>query len=274
METIPYLEFLKVDLLGLEQLGTSVYRPLSAQDVSWKGKLLLGLTRPTLGDDLTICRSSREDVEARLDGRDWPATALTMIGRARLENLEHCVRACLEDEVPGDLIETGVWRGGAVIFMRAILSAYQDTTRSVWVADSFAGLPKPSPELYPDDLGDGHHLAPELAVPLDVVQANFSRYFLLDDQVKFLEGWFKDTLPQAPIQSLAVLRLDGDMYESTLDALTSLYPKLSPGGFCIIDDWGAVPACRQAVIDYRSEHGISEPIHDIDWTGVYWRKSG
>jgi O-methyltransferase len=91
--------------------------------------------------------------------------------------------------------------------------------------------------------------------------------------VVFLKGWFKDTLPTAPIERLAVLRLDGDMYSSTIEALTSLYPKLSPGGFCIIDDYGAIAGCKQAVDDFRREQGITAELQPVDWTGRYWRKS-
>ena len=108
---------------------------------------------------------------------------------------------------------------------------------------------------------------------MDRVRANFARYGLLDEQVHFLKGWFKDTLPIAPIERLAVARLDGDMYESTMDAIEALYPKLQPGGFLIMDDYGAVPACKQATEDYRERCGIREPIVPIDWTGVYWRKT-
>ena len=95
----------------------------------------------------------------------------------------------------------------------------------------------------------------------------------MDDQVCFLKGWFKDTLPTAPIEKLAILRLDGDMYESTMDGLRSLYHKLSPGGFLIVDDYGAVDACREAVCDFRNEHGIDDEIVKIDWGGVYWQKT-
>ncbi len=162
--------------------------------------------------------------------------------------------------MPGDFIETGVWRGGASIFMRAVLKAYRDTTRTVWVADSFQGLPKPDAKRYPADAGDRHWSYSELAVPLEVVKANFARYGLLDDQVRFLVGWFRDTLPPGLARSgrFAVLRLDGDLYESTMDALTNLYPKLSVGGFAIIDDYGAVPACKAAVEDFRAQQGITE----------------
>jgi O-methyltransferase len=110
-------------------------------------------------------------------------------------------------------------------------------------------------------------------VSIDEVRSAFQKYGLLDDQVRFLKGWFKDTLPAAPIKQLAVVRLDGDMYESTMDGLVHLYPKLSPGGFLIVDDYGVVDSCRRAVEDYRRKHGIADPIMEIDGTGVYWQRS-
>jgi O-methyltransferase len=156
------------------------------------------------------------DERARAEGRDWPARAHTMIGFKRLANLRMCVETVLQDDVPGDLIETGVWRGGATIFMRAILKAACVTNRIVWVADSFAGLPPPDTENYPHDAGITLHRFPQLAVSLERVQENFRRYGLLVDRVRFLKGWFRDTLPSAPIERLAVLRLDGNLYESTI----------------------------------------------------------
>jgi hypothetical protein len=215
----------------------------------------------------------RASAEARGNGLDWPRLAHTMTGERRMRNLQECVEQVLRDGVPGDLIETGVWRGGACIFMRGLLAAHGAADRTVWVADSFSGLPAPDPR-YAADAGDRHHERRVLAVSLDQVRDNFRRYGLLDDQVRFLPGWFRDTLPDAPIEHLAVLRLDGDMYESTIEALEALYPRLSPGGFCIVDDYGAVPRCRAAVDDYRAVHGIREQLVDIDWTGVYWRRDG
>ncbi len=216
------------------------------------------------------------DPEARERGQDWPARAESMIGLRRMENIQHCVETVIRDDVPGDLIETGVWRGGATIFMRGVLRAYGDTTRKVWVSDSFEGLPAPDPHRYPADAGDTHHVKGGLAVGVEQVKHNFERYGLLDDQVEFLVGWFKDTLPTAPIDELAVLRLDGDMYESTWEAIEALYPKLSPGGFCIVDDYGVanlIDQCQRAIHDYREAHGITEEIVDIDGAGAYWRKS-
>ena len=156
--------------------------------------------------------------------------------------------------------------------MKAVLQVYHDEERRVWVADSFQGLPKPNAELYPEDAGSNFWVYDQLAVPVEEVQANFRRYGLLDERVKFLGGWFKDTLPSAPIERLAVLRIDADMYQSTMEALRYLYPKLSVGGYVILDDYGAVTVSKQAILDYRAEQGITEEIKQIDWSGVYWQK--
>jgi O-methyltransferase len=195
-----------------------------------------------------------------------------MIGAVRLENLRGCIEQVVADGVPGDLIETGVWRGGACIFMRGVLKTLGVTDRRVWVADSFEGLPPPNPEKYPQDAGLHLEQYSELAISLDEVKRNFERYNLLDEQVQFLKGWFRDTLPGAPIERLAVMRLDGDLYESTMDALTSLYQRLSVGGFVIVDDY-CIPACRAAVEDFRASQGIADEIVAIDWTGVFWRRT-
>ena len=206
-------------------------------------------------------------------GMDWPRQALTMIGRKRLDNIQACVERILQDEIPGDLIEAGVWRGGATIFMRAVLRAYGDTERRVWVADSFRGLPRPNVEKYPADRGYDLSMWRCLAISADEVRENFRRFHLLDDQVVLLEGWFAETLPAAPIDRLAVLRLDGDLYESTMTSLVHLYPRLSPGGFAIVDDYYDAPPCRQAVDDFRRENGIQEEMVRIDWSGAFWRRN-
>lgn len=210
------------------------------------------------------------DPQTRLDG-GWAAGAHTMIGINLLDHLQFCIEDVLAKDIPGDLIETGVWRGGATILMRAVLKAHKVNNRCVWVADSFNGLPPPDAAKYPADAAARFHLNRMFAVPLAVVKSNFEKYGLLDEQVRFLPGWFRDTLPRAPIKSLAVIRLDGDMYESTMDVLTSLYPKLSPGGYLIADDY-ALPGCRQAVHDYREANGITEEIVPISGPAVYWQR--
>jgi hypothetical protein len=212
------------------------------------------------------------DLERRTNGVDWPQTAHTMIGLKRLDNLQHCVETVIADDVAGDLIETGVWRGGACIFMRAVLAAHDVTHRKVWVADSFAGMPNT------DQAGNSvdqkmalYQYNDVFAVSVEEVRENFDRYGLLDEQVEFLVGWFNETLPAIAIDKLAVLRVDGDLYDSTSDALRSLYPKLSVGGFVIVDDY-KIPSCRQAIHDYRQERGIDDEIVRIDGESVFWRR--
>jgi O-methyltransferase len=266
-----YLDLLKKCLTRYD-FGDG-YQAARVPDTTWKRELFTRAQTFLGGRGVELMERAPFDPEQREVGRDWPLEAETMIGLRRLDNIQHCVVDVLRRGVPGDLIETGVWRGGAVIFMRAILAAYGDTTRAVWAADSFQGLPPPSGEYAPDE-GDKHWQYDALAISEDQVRANFDRYGLLDDQVRFLSGWFQDTLASAPIEQLAVIRLDGDMYESTIVALDALYPKLSVGGYLIVDDYGAIPACKQAVDDYRDDHGIDERLEQVDWTGVYWQRTG
>jgi O-methyltransferase len=222
--------------------------------------------------NLQLARTDPISESERHQGKIWPRYADTMIGHLRLDNLQFCIETALAEGVPGDLMETGVWRGGACIFMRGVLAAHGVTNRRVILADSFEGLPKPDSTKWPADQGDRHHtFAPYLAVTQTEVENNFRRYGLLDGQVVFLKGWFADTLPSAPVAQLAVLRLDGDMYGSTMEALVHLYPKLARGGFCIIDDYG-LPGCRQAVDEYRRKNNITGELTVVDWTGRYWRR--
>lgn len=207
-------------------------------------------------------------------------SAISMLPLARFENLQSCIVDVIGRGVEGDLIETGVWRGGATIFMRAVLKVYGVTDRRVWVADSFEGLPEPDPEKYPVE-AKAHQGAVmkqaynHFAVSLADVERNFQAFGMHDDNVRFLKGWFKDTLPTAPIGPIAVMRLDGDYYESTMDALTSLYDKLSIGGYAIIDDYGedTWTYCRKAVDDFRREKKIDAPMNRVDSKCYFWQRT-
>jgi O-methyltransferase len=268
-----YLDLLKNVLSDYHRIDRGEYKPLY-----WNNR---GLKRMPIRMVDTLLRKINYAVskptnfrkEDRQVGRDWPAYAETMIGIERLNNIQKCAEDIFKNKVEGDFIETGVWRGGSTIFMKALLKVYGVEDKLVWVADSFQGLPRPNEDKYTADKGDDLYMFEELAIPVEVVKHNFEKYNLLDDKVKFLKGWFKDTLPTAPIEKLSLLRLDGDMYESTMDALVPLYPKLSPGGYIIIDDYGGIEACKLAVHDYRKKHGITEEIIPIDWSGVYWQKA-
>jgi len=247
-------EELYLDLLAsclTRSLDGYSYMPVDPPRNGYRRAVFNLLRRALHPRGIDLVRRVSFDGQQRAEGRDWPQDAETMIGLNRLRNIRECIADVLENGVPGDLMETGVWRGGATIFMRAALMAYGDTQRLVWAADSFEGLPRPDPDNYPADAGDAlWKCSHVLAVPLSEVKANFRRYSLLDDRVRFLPGWFRDTLPTAPIGRLAVLRLDGDMYESTKIALDSLYPKLSPRGYVIVDDYKDLPGCKAAVDDY------------------------
>jgi O-methyltransferase len=218
-----------------------------------------------------VVRCDPYDAAEMEPGRKWPMFGYTMIGLNRLGHIQSCVEDVLRKNVPGDLIEAGVWRGGATIFMRALLRCHQVQDRTVWVADSFEGLP---PAKGVDaKITDDADLSREayLKVSLPQVQANFARFGMLDGQVKFLKGWFEHTLPAAPIERLAVLRIDGDMYHSTLDVLNALYARVSPGGYVIIDDYPGWEGCRRATDEFRAAHGIQAELRRIDWTGVCWQ---
>ncbi|WP_028650255.1 TylF/MycF family methyltransferase [Nocardioides halotolerans] len=271
-----YLDLTKRSLTGaLAEDNDSILGGVrTAGSPSFKKRVAAAVGDLAQKANLEIAYKKPYDPTLRENGLDWPSRAESMIGLRRMTNIQECIAQIVADDVPGDLIETGVWRGGACIFMKANLRAWGDTTRTVWLADSFEGLPAPDAARYPADAGDRLHEQTGLAVGADQVRHNFERYGLLDDRVRFLVGWFKDTLPTAPVERLALMRLDGDMYESTIQALEPLYPKLSPGGFCIIDDFGShASQAGQAVHDYRARHGITDEIVQIDEFGAYWRKS-
>jgi O-methyltransferase len=266
------------DLFAAEQ-----FEPVSAAELPRvagraRAAALGPLLTPLAAEGIRLMRPApvgQAWIEARAAGDHdgWPRWPETMIGRARLDNLRDCIRTVIDDGVPGDVIETGVWRGGAAIFARGALEAYGDPDRLVWLADSFEGLPPPDVDRYPADRGWDLSDKDDLAVSQEQVRANAARYGLLDDRMRFLPGWFADTLAHASIESLAVIRLDGDLYESTIQALDALYPELSKGGFVIVDDYNLAP-CRSAVTDYRRDHDILAEMVDIDGKAAYWRREG
>jgi hypothetical protein len=202
----------------------------------------------------------------------WPSRAHSMIGEQRMRNVRELVERTLNENVPGDYIETGVWRGGACIMMRGVLEAYGVRDRRVFCADSFEGLPRPDAENFPIDRRDRLFAFEELAVSEEKVRRNFAAYDLLDEQVVFLKGFFKDTLPGLGSQRFALIRLDGDMYQSTMDALINLYDKLSSAGFVIIDDYGVLASCRRAVHDFLDQRNLRVEITKIDEGGIWWQK--
>ena len=208
----------------------------------------------------------------RTNGVDWPLMqAQTMVGLRRLQSIQELLEDVIEKHIEGDVVETGVWRGGASIFMRAILKVNNINDKIVWLCDSFEGLPKPEPDKYPADSGDKHYTYDFLSVSQKTVEDNFIKYELLDEQVRFVKGYFEDTLWDIPAEKFCLLRLDGDMYSSTIISLEALYPRLSHGGYVVIDDFGLAP-CAEAVNDFRKANNIHSKIIDVDGSGAYWCK--
>ena len=268
-----YVELLKRAVLGETTGQVTVYEPVGGPPRGRLGRRLI--PRMLASEKAIMARPTTMDVSRDEDGTQpvfVPPWALTMIGSRRLDNVESCIRSVLEDGVPGDFIETGVWKGGTTIFMRGVLRAHGVGDRRVYAADSFEGAPPPDVAKYPADRGSVFHTW-DLAVDLATVRENFARFGLLDDQVQFIKGWFRDTLPALRGHTWAIIRLDGDLYESTMDALENLYDDLAVGGWLIVDDYD-IEACRQAVTDFRAARGVTERINPIDGYGVCWQKSG
>jgi O-methyltransferase len=221
---------------------------------------------PTRFAELLTCKA---------DGRNWYGRVTrfshTMIGLRRLQNLEWCASRLFREGVEGDFMEAGVCQGGAAIFMRALQLAHAEGDRRMWLADSFEGLPEPVCAV---DQGYDFQEAvqPWLAASLEAVQDNFRTYGLLSDQVRFIPGWFDRTLAHAPVERLAMLRIDADLYASTIEVLRRLYDKVAPGGFVIVDDYHVFPPCKVAVDEFREAEGITEPLVRIDWSAIFWRK--
>jgi len=212
------------------------------------------------------------DTGARQRGNDWTYLGSTMTGRERLKNVKNLLMDVFQNEIRGDYIETGVWRGGSSIFARGVIRAHGQQHRRSFVLDSFRGLP-PGERKF--DSGDaGWDNTPYLEVSTVVVAGNFNSAGLLDDYVVFAQGFFNDTIPPVSnmIESLAIIRFDGDIYESAVDVLYNLYGKLSVGGYFIVDDWFGFPS-KRACEDFFAVHGISPNVTPIDNLSAYWKKT-
>jgi len=270
-----YLELLKKTLTGyvFPESAWELMEPRDGER-SPKAAFRNRVLRLAGRNGIRLMKANRFDPERREYGEDWPSIAYTMVGLKRLDNVQNAIRQVVDEGIPGDIVECGVWRGGCAIFAKAALRCYGANDRILWAADSFQGMPKPNPDKYSADTS-----APDLSnseyleASLEAVRANFQRFDLLDENVRFLKGWFGQTLPTAPIDRIAVLRADGDLYESTMDILVNLYDRMSPGGFVIIDDYHSWPECKKAVDEFRGSRDIRAPLEPIDRMAVFWRVS-
>ncbi|MGH6951531.1 MAG: TylF/MycF/NovP-related O-methyltransferase [Vitreimonas sp.] len=222
-----------------------------------------------LGGDLSFDKFrcvTHYDVEQGSWKIDALARPVTLLTKNQLDLIERCVLDLEERGVPGDFIEAGVWRGGAIILMRALLDAYAIAARKIVAADSFAGIPKNvRARNDPVDLWRDRWIA-----SLDDVRQNIARFGLLDDRIEFVVGFFADSLTTLAGRQFALMRLDSDSYDSVEESLLHLYPLLSPGGVIIVDDWHLV-GCRAAVLNYRARHSVDEEIQTCEGN-AYWVK--
>jgi len=216
------------------------------------------------------------DSDAIENGLIRGSNSFTMIGTKRLLNIKYLINIISDENIEGDLIEAGVWKGGVIIYMRACLVAYS-LNKKVFGADSFKGLPPVDDVKYPDDkiyktiLKKGNDQG--LMISKEEVIKNLNYFNFNDADTILLDGWFEDSLKDIRINKLSLLRIDGDMYKSTYEALDMLYHKVSEGGYIVIDDYGlGSMSCKKAVDDFRKKNNIDSELIKIDWTGVFWKK--
>ncbi len=213
-----------------------------------------------------------DETDERIAGSDWPQHGLSMAGPVRLRELRACLEAVVAENVPGDVIEAGCWRGGAGILMRATLDTLDATDRTLVVADSFNGYPLPLRERFPQDRDlEERSMLDYFAVPQADVEGNFQR-FGLSAGVEFVPGFFDETLRRLADRTFALVHVDAGSYEGTAFALDALYPALAPGGLIVVGEYRSNEQVRLAVDEFRAEHGISEPLEGGGESAARWRR--
>ncbi len=266
-----HLNLLKQALTGIHLANYGEFKPKYSGGDTFRLKPLYLLDRFLKKRGYSICQEVPFDHKPWANGKVHAHKMDTMVGLARLDNFQWCIESVLRNKVPGAIVETGVWRGGASILAEAVLHLHQATDRILALFDTFDGLPPADPR-YAADAGDLLHTIGYLKASIELVRYNFSKYGLLYDNVQFFKGLAEETMPIAPIEQVAVLRIDLDMYRGVYGALQAMYHKVTPGGFIIIDDWGSMPACRKAVEDFWKENNIQPSYNIIDNDGIFWQK--
>lgn len=205
-----------------------------------------------------------------LDKNQWRIDPLsrpmTLLSLGQLDIIETAVLDLERRGIDGDYIEAGIWRGGAIIFMRALLNAHNIEKRQIIASDSFQGIPQNV--IFKHDPVD--EWQDRWSASLEEVKGNAERLGLLDARIEFLPGFFADSLGEISHRRFALIRLDSDSHDSVMTSLEHLYPSLAPGGIIIIDDWHLV-GCRFAVNTYREQHAITDEISARDGN-AYWVK--
>jgi hypothetical protein len=201
----------------------------------------------------------------------------TMTSRERMYAVWQAVNHVTRAGIPGDVVECGVWRGGSTMLAALTLAARGDADRRLWLYDTFEGMPEPGPLDGPGGYGEDplaewtRHQAGDhnewCYSPLDEVRSNMRATGLPEKRFEFVRGKVEDTIPDAVPDRIAILRLDTDWYESTLHELEHLYPRLSPGGVLLIDDYGHWEGARRAVDEYFARQGVPILLTRVDYSG-------
>jgi O-methyltransferase len=202
--------------------------------------------------------------------------AYTMTSVERMYALYGAIHHVIRAGIPGELVECGVWRGGSSMMAALVLMQLGDSERRLYLYDTFAGMPEPG-ELDIDARGQSAHPTWQTAQRQDInewcysslteVRENLLSTGLPTERLHLVEGLVEETIPATAPERIAVLRLDTDWYESTRHELEHLYPRLSPGGVLIIDDYGHWAGARAAVDRYFAKSVKPPLLHRIDNTG-------
>ena len=196
----------------------------------------------------------------------------TMTSVERMYGLYEAIRYVVREDIPGDIVECGVWRGGSSMLAALTLKELRDKNKRIHLYDTFAGMSEPSAEDGSDarveweaNEANGHN--EWCYAPLEHVQRNLRSTGLDDERLLFVRGTVEQTIPSKMPPSIAVLRLDTDWYESTLHELEHLYPALSTRGVLIVDDYGHWTGARRAVDEYFDQVGHHPLLARLDYTG-------
>lgn len=190
-----------------------------------------------------------------------------MVGPARIENLTRLARLIEDEQIPGDVIECGVYRGGTAALL-ARSATHSRLPRTVWLFDSFRGMP---PATAPDGPGAAGWVG-KLSSSPGKVQRLLRRVGADLSRVRIVPGLFEDTFPSVHIPQVALLNIDADWYESVKLCLETFYDAVVPRGFISLDDYGAWPGCRLAVDEFFRRHSLSFPLHPVDETAHWFQK--
>jgi len=207
------------------------------------------------------------------------AAGLGLVSPARKLATVMLTKLAVETCAPGDVVETGVYTGGTAAIIMRVLMEYDECNRKFFAFDSFQGLPQldradtATGQVYER----GHGLPGDFAASREDFEANLKHLSAWDDRIRVTKGWFNESIPTVSIEKIAFLRLDGDLYASTITVLRLLYHRVMSGGIVYVDDYGSFAGCKAAVDEFRSEHGIESPMHEVDEGGrrfeaVWWRK--